>query len=97
MSEQPIISNPYRAPRIAYRPRYACPECGPLGSNEFTLDHRCARCNRPVLAIRKLNERHDREMVSLPRRDLELILAHCGCPYTYNALHELLEAHDADL
>lgn len=97
MSEQPIIRNPYQGPRITYRPRYACPEHGPLGSNEFTLDHRCTRCNRPVLAIRKLGERHDRVMVSLPRRDLELIIEHCGCAYTHTALHELLEAHDADL
>ena len=92
----PIIRNPYHPPRaLPARPRYACPEHGPLAANEVDLDHRCTHCGRPILAIRKLAERHDR--LALPRHDLERILAECGCDHTANALRELMEAHHADL
>ncbi|MBB3231733.1 hypothetical protein [Halomonas stenophila] len=92
----PIIRNPYNplAP-AARRPRYACPEHGPLGSNEYDLDHRCTHCGRPILAIRKLRERHD--SLALPRHDLERILDECRCAHTANALRELMEAHDEHL
>ncbi|MDX1464092.1 MAG: hypothetical protein R3215_00130 [Halomonas sp.] len=95
-SQAPIIRNPHRPPALEpLRPRYACPEHGPLGSHEYGLDHRCTRCGRPILALRRLKERHD--SLCLPRHDLERILAECGCDHTANALRDLMEAHHADL
>ncbi|GEK71566.1 MULTISPECIES: hypothetical protein [Halomonas] len=92
----PIIRSPYRPPQPADpRPRYACPKHGPLGHREVDSDHRCAHCRRPILAIRRLGERHD--SLTLPRPDLEKILDECGCAHTVIALRELMEAHDAHL
>lgn len=92
----PIIRSPYQPPQPAdTRPRYACPEHGPLSSREYDTDHRCVHCGRPILALRRLRERHDG--LTLPRHDLERILDECGCAHTANALRELMEAHDEHL
>ncbi len=92
-SQQPIIRNPYQ-PHQA-RPRYACPEHGPVGAREIDHDHRCTHCGRAVLAIRRLRERHD--MVTLPRQEVCRVIDECQCPFTAAAITELLEAYDAHL
>lgn len=77
------------------RPRYACPEHGPVSDREYDADYRCAHCGRAILAIHPIRE--SAHMVRLPLYELDRIAAECQCTSTTQALRELMEAHHADL
>lgn len=100
--QQPIIRNPYQPPQA--RPRYACPEHGPVTAREIDHDYRCTHCGRAVLALRSLHDPRDQcanqerpDRVALPRQEVLRVIDECQCPFTAAAITELLEAYDAHL
>lgn len=76
-------------------PRHACPEHGPLPPSGYDTHHRCLRCGRAVTALGRPEV--DAEAITLPRRDLEVLMECTGCAYTHGALKRLLEMRHDDL
>lgn len=65
-------------------PIYECRHCGPLHAMEYSTDHRCRHCSRPIVVIQRQG------LVAVSATELREIAERCSDTTTRQQLEQLI-------